>query len=102
MNAISPGAATRMTDSVPGERRRIRPDADEWSPDNVAPIVAYLASERSGWITGRIIHASGYEISLYSNPEPVVRIIGTQPWDDEDELAAQVERSFGPQLGRKG
>ena len=99
VNAISPGAATRMTDSVPTDRRRTRPEVDEWSPDNVAPIVAYLASERSGWITGRIIHSSGYEVSLYSNPEPVVRIIGTGPWQP-DALAEQVERSFGPLLGR--
>ena len=103
VNAISPGAATRMTDSIPVERQRSRSaGTDERSPDNVAPIVAYLASERSGWITGRVIHSMGYEISLYSNPEPVVRLIGTGPWDDDDELAAQVERSFGPQLGRKG
>ncbi len=83
VNAISPGAATRMTDSVPTERRTARAGADEWSPDNVAPVVAYLASERSGWITG----------------EPVVRVIGSGPWD-VDDLAAQVERSFGPLLGR--
>jgi NAD(P)-dependent dehydrogenase (short-subunit alcohol dehydrogenase family) len=103
VNAISPGAATRMTDSIPVERQRSRTaGTDERSPDNVAPIVAYLASERSGWITGRVIHSMGYEISLYNNPEPIVRIIGTGPWDDDDELAAQVERSFGPQLGRKG
>jgi NAD(P)-dependent dehydrogenase (short-subunit alcohol dehydrogenase family) len=99
VNAISPGAATRMTDSLPEVRRRTRPGADEWSPDNVAPIVAYLASERSGWITGRIIHTSGYEVSLYSNPEPVIRIIGTEPWP-VDDLGEQVERSFGPLLGR--
>jgi NAD(P)-dependent dehydrogenase (short-subunit alcohol dehydrogenase family) len=100
VNAISPGAMTRMTASVPTERRRrARPDEDEWSPDNVAPIVAYLASERSGWITGRIIHSSGYEVSLYSNPEPVSRLIGTGPWD-ADALAEQVERSFGPIVGR--
>jgi NAD(P)-dependent dehydrogenase (short-subunit alcohol dehydrogenase family) len=99
VNAISPGAATRMTDSVPTDRRRTRPEVDEWSPDNEAPIVAYLASERSGWITGRIIHSSGYEVSLYSNPEPVVRIVGTGPWQP-DALAEQVERSFGPLLGR--
>ena len=102
VNAISPGAATRMTDSIPVERQRSRSaGTDERSPDNVAPIVAYLASERSGWITGRVIHSMGYEVSLYSNPEPVVRIIGTEPWDTDD-LADQVERSFGPQLGRKG
>ena len=99
VNAISPGAATRMTATVPTERLRSRPGPDEWSPDNVAPIVAYLASERSGWITGRIIHSSGYEVSLYSNPEPVVRIVGTGPWQP-DALAEQVERSFGPLLGR--
>jgi NAD(P)-dependent dehydrogenase (short-subunit alcohol dehydrogenase family) len=101
VNAISPGAMTRMTASVPTERRRrARPDENEWSPDNVAPIVAYLASERSGWITGRIIHSSGYEVSLYSNPEPVSRLIGTGPWD-ADALAEQVERSFGPIVGRQ-
>jgi NAD(P)-dependent dehydrogenase (short-subunit alcohol dehydrogenase family) len=99
VNAISPGAATRMTASVPEERRRAGAPAesDERSPDNVAPVVAYLASEQSGWITGRIIHSSGYEVSLYSNPEPVSRIIGTGPWD-ADALAAQLERSFGPLL----
>ena len=100
-NAISPGAATRMTESVPSERRRARASADEWSPDNVAPVVAYLASEQSGWITGRIVHSSGYEIALYSNPEPEIRIIGTGPWD-ADSLASQMERSFGPKLGRNG
>jgi NAD(P)-dependent dehydrogenase (short-subunit alcohol dehydrogenase family) len=101
VNAISPGAATRMTESVPTARRRARSaDADERSPDNVAPIVAYLASEQSGWITGRVIHSMGYEVSLYNNPEPVSRIIGTGPWDDPDELAYQVERAFGPILGR--
>jgi hypothetical protein len=62
-------------------------------------VVAYLAGEDSGWITGRVVHSSGYEIALYSNPEPVVRIIGSGPWDIDD-LAAQVERSFGPLLGR--
>jgi len=102
VNAISPGAATRMTDSVPAGRRQAgRPGADEWSPDNVAPIVAYLASERSGWITGRVIHSSGYEVSLYNIPEPVSRIIGTGPWD-ADALSEQVERAFGPLLGRNG
>ncbi|HUC59611.1 MAG TPA: SDR family NAD(P)-dependent oxidoreductase [Streptosporangiaceae bacterium] len=102
VNAISPGAATRMTDTVPSERRRTRIAADEErSPDNIAPIVAYLASDRSGWINGRIVHTAGYEVSLYNNPEPVSRIIGTGPWAVA-ELAGQVERSFGPLLGRQG
>ncbi len=98
-NAISPGAATRMTESVPTERRRRRAGPEEWSPDNVAPVVAYLASERSRWITGRILHSSGYEVALYSNPQPVVRLIGSEPWDLE-ELAGQIEQSFPAALGQ--
>jgi NAD(P)-dependent dehydrogenase (short-subunit alcohol dehydrogenase family) len=99
VNAVSPGAVTRMTESVPGDRRRVRPGtADERTPDNVAPLVAYLASERSGWITGRIAHAAGYEVALYNNPEPVIRLVGTGPWS-LDALAEQVERSFRPKLG---
>jgi NAD(P)-dependent dehydrogenase (short-subunit alcohol dehydrogenase family) len=95
-NAISPGAATRMTDSVPDERRRTPTSAsasDERSPDNVAPVVAYLASERSRFITGQVIHSAGYEVSLYNKPTPLIRLIGNEPWGEE-ELAAQIERSF--------
>jgi hypothetical protein len=62
-------------------------------------VVAYLASERSGWITGRIVHSSGYEVSLYSDPQPVIRLIGTGPWE-LGRLADEVERSFGPAVGR--
>jgi NAD(P)-dependent dehydrogenase (short-subunit alcohol dehydrogenase family) len=96
VNAVSPAAATRMTDSVPADRRRGDRPADDdpqRSPDNVARVVAYLASERSGWLTGRIVHSAGYEVSLYNNMSPVVRLIAEEPWDLSD-LAAEVERSF--------
>jgi NAD(P)-dependent dehydrogenase (short-subunit alcohol dehydrogenase family) len=94
-NAISPGAATRMTDSVPDERRRTPGTglSDEMSPDNVAPVVAYLASERSRFLTGQVIHSAGYEVALYNKPTPLIRLIGNEPWGEE-ELAAQIERSF--------
>ena len=101
-NAVSPAAATRMTDSIPTARQRTdRPSDDDLrrSPDNVATVVGYLASERSGWLTGRIVHSSGFEVSLYNNMAPVVRLIGQEPWELED-LAAQVERSFRPTPGR--
>lgn len=94
-NAISPGAATRMTDSVPDDRRRTPTSnaSDERSPDNVAPVVAYLASERSRFITGQVIHSAGYEVSLYNKPTPLIRLIGNEPWGEE-QLAAQIERTF--------
>jgi NAD(P)-dependent dehydrogenase (short-subunit alcohol dehydrogenase family) len=101
-NAVSPGAATRMTDSIPTGRRRSDRPSDEdarRSPDNVATVVAYLASERSGWLTGRIVHSAGFEVSLYNNMAPVVRLIAEEPWQLE-ELGEQVERSFKPTPGR--
>ena len=99
-NAISPGAATRMTESVPAERRRAVTVTDaERSPDNIAPVVAYLASEQSGWINGQIVSSRGYEVALYNIPQPVITIVGTGPWD-VDALAGQMERSFGPALGK--
>jgi NAD(P)-dependent dehydrogenase (short-subunit alcohol dehydrogenase family) len=101
-NAVSPGAATRMTDSIPTDRRRTDRASDEdarRSPDNVATVVAYLASERSGWLTGRIVHSAGFEVSLYNNMTPVVRLIAEEPWQLE-ELGEQVERSFKPTPGR--
>jgi Enoyl-(Acyl carrier protein) reductase len=102
-NAISPAAVTRMTDSVPDARRSADHPSDEArrSPDDVAKVVAYLASERSGWLTGRIVHSSGFEVSLYNNPAPVVRLLSQQPWE-LDELAAHIETSFRtePRPGR--
>src|SRR5580658_1462787 len=97
-NAVSPAAATRMTDSIPSDRRRTDRPSDEdarRSPDNVAKVVAYLASEQSGWLTGRIVHSSGFEVSLYNNMNAVVRLLSQEPWE-LDDLAEQVERSFRP------
>lgn len=96
-NAISPGAATRMTESVPAERRRVASGADERSPDNVAPIVAYLASERSDWCTGQVISARGYEVGLYDTPKVVRQIVSSGAWEPE-RLAELVERVFKPAL----
>jgi NAD(P)-dependent dehydrogenase (short-subunit alcohol dehydrogenase family) len=98
VNAISPGAATRMTAALP-PGRYAGVAAQERSPDQVAPVVAYLAGLNSGWLTGRVIHVAGYRVALYNNPEPISDIVGTGPWS-VDALGEQVERTFGPLLGR--
>ena len=70
VNAISPGARTRMNEDLLdtgalGERRGDRPPPD-LSPQHVADVVAYLASDDAADITGRIIHAAGGAIREYS------------------------------------
>ncbi|MET8049726.1 SDR family oxidoreductase [Streptosporangium sp. NPDC005286] len=99
-NAIAPGAATRLTATIPDDRRLNDPAAEEPAespmvPDNIAPIALYLAGERSGWLSGRTVAAIGYEVGLYNNPEIIRQITSTGPWQF-DQFADLVERSFRP------
>jgi NAD(P)-dependent dehydrogenase (short-subunit alcohol dehydrogenase family) len=96
-NAISPGAATRMTESVPDGRRRTPSSdgSDERSPDNVAPAVAFLASDRSDWCTGQVISARGFQIGLYNVPQVIRQIASPGPWDLETAFS-MIEESFRP------
>lgn len=82
-NSIGPGAATRMTDTVPQERRRagaLSNEDMERSPANVATPLVYLASDEGGWVTGRCFGISGYRITLYSQIESQVVLQGNEPW----------------------
>jgi NAD(P)-dependent dehydrogenase (short-subunit alcohol dehydrogenase family) len=60
-NAIAPAARTRMTTERTRERMgEFSPDEfDPHHPDNLGPIVAWLASPASRSITGRVFNASG-------------------------------------------
>jgi NAD(P)-dependent dehydrogenase (short-subunit alcohol dehydrogenase family) len=104
-NAIAPGAATRMTASIPGERRRnmgFDQEDPRRSPDNIAPPVVFLASEESDWLNGRVIGASGYRISLYNNPEVIREIASPEPWN-LDAAFELMKSSFRPAIeGRRG
>ena len=97
-NAISPGAATRLTATIPADRRVAPHEAaipPEMSPDNVAPLALYLASERSDWLTGRVVSAMGFDIGLYENPQMIRQLSSPTAWE-YDTLATHMERSFRP------
>ena len=42
-------------------------------PDDIADVVAFLASDAGRWITGETIHVSGGQRLNYANPIPPVR-----------------------------
>jgi len=99
-NAIAPGASTRLTATVPSDKRVSREnrpsDADQrTSPDNIAPVALYLASEQSDWLSGRVISSSGYEVGLYENPQIIRQLSAPEPWQ-YDRLAQAIEGSFRP------
>ncbi|HVW43623.1 MAG TPA: SDR family NAD(P)-dependent oxidoreductase [Amycolatopsis sp.] len=93
-NAIAPAAATRMTATAKVSGVDGLAD-NELSPDSIAPIAAYLASEQSGWCNGHVLNARGYEVTLYSDPQPVATVTSDGPWS-LDQLAKQAEDAFRP------
>jgi NAD(P)-dependent dehydrogenase (short-subunit alcohol dehydrogenase family) len=67
VNALAPGARTRMTENLIRARGVEPPKPDEFdarSPDNVAPLAAWLASIESAGVTGRVFNVAGGRISV--------------------------------------
>jgi NAD(P)-dependent dehydrogenase (short-subunit alcohol dehydrogenase family) len=89
VNAIMPGAATRMTDSIPAGRMpgvsglAVSESAEGTprDPANVAPIVVFLASDQAAEVTGQCFGASGYRITRYTHVKTERVIFSDGPWD---------------------
>jgi NAD(P)-dependent dehydrogenase (short-subunit alcohol dehydrogenase family) len=67
VNAIAPGARTRMTENLRGGRPNPEPGQwDERDPKNVAPLVIWLASPQSADVTGRVFLVGGGRLAIAS------------------------------------
>lgn len=99
-NAVAPGAATRMIDSIPDEETKARL-VREMTPAHVARVVTYLASEKSGWLTGQVIGAQRNRVSLFSKPVEQVRLVSPVDWD-LDMLDTEMRRGFLPIVDPSG
>lgn len=66
VNAVSPGARTRMTEqATPDAYVRVEPgEFDASDPENIAPLVAWLASSQSSQVTGRVFSVRGGRIGV--------------------------------------
>jgi hypothetical protein len=113
VNAVYPGGATRMVETVPESTRELRqqqrssaaaaaaqapgmatqgapiegpPEAR--APENNAPKAVYLCTEPAGSITGQVFGTSGWPMTLYS-PRHVTKSIhkkGRWTLDELDDL----------------
>jgi NAD(P)-dependent dehydrogenase (short-subunit alcohol dehydrogenase family) len=79
VNCISPTAETRMTERLP-DTRRAQAAAP---PEAIAPVVAFLASDRASHVTGQILHVRGNQVSLWSHPVQVRAITREEGWTPE-------------------
>ena len=60
INAVAPGLiATGMTEDIPEAFREKVPAGRAGTPEEVAAAVAFLASERAGYITGSTVYVDG-------------------------------------------
>jgi len=97
-NCIAPFAWTRMIDSIPAETEqekervaRIR----EMTPEKIAPLTVYLASDRAEGITGQIFSVRNNEIYLFNQNRPIRTIHRSDGWTPE-RLDAQLKGAFAP------
>lgn len=89
-NAVAPAARTRMTETAFADMMRRPPSGfDAMAPENIAPLVGWLASAASRAVTGRVFEVSGGTVSVAEGWGPGVSVDKGARWDAE-ELGAAV------------
>jgi NAD(P)-dependent dehydrogenase (short-subunit alcohol dehydrogenase family) len=99
-NAISPGAATRMTATIPQNAAQLRARAgtapvvqeaprrssvpDMREPEYVAPMTVFLACDEAWNINGKIFYVAGGRISLAHEEAPMRQITKNGMWSIDE------------------
>ncbi|MDA8357898.1 MAG: SDR family oxidoreductase [Actinomycetota bacterium] len=87
-NAIAPVARTRMSANVPMEL------AEMGDPEDVAPMVVYLLSDRARHVTGQVYTVVGPKIAVWNQPEEVRAVYAEGRWTPEG-IAARLDSTVG-------
>ena len=97
-NCIAPFAWTRMIDSIPAET----PDEQarvarmqQMTPEKIAPLTVYLASDRAEGISGQIFGVRNNEVFVFDQPRPIRTIHRSDGWTPE-KLDQQLKGALGP------
>ena len=101
-NCIAPFAWSRMISSIPTETEADKARVaklQQMTPDKIAPLVAFLGSDRARDVSGQIFTVRNNEIFLMSQPRPIRSIHRSDGWTPEtiaDLLPGAMAASFSP------
>lgn len=109
-NCVAPGAFSRMIESIPGsspveQAAYMAKRAATMRPEQVAPLITFLASDAAAEVTGQIFGVRGNEVYLYSQPRPfrsMEREGGWTPSAVANELLPAWQASLVPAERTKG
>ena len=87
-NAVAPVARTRMSANVPMDL------AEMGDPEDVAPLVVYLLSDRAKHVTGQVYTSVGPKIAVWNQPQEVRAVYADGRWTPED-IAARLDSTVG-------
>src|SRR5215218_10222657 len=99
-NCIAPFAWSRMIGSIPTETEAEKARVErlqQMTPEKIAPLVVYLASDRAQGISGQIFSVRNNEIFLFNQPRPIRTLHRADGWTPE-KLDQQLKGAFGPSL----
>lgn len=99
VNCVAPAARTPMSRGIAAMKEALdapvpEGEFDELSPDNVAPLVAYLAEEGCP-LTGQVIFARGSTLQTYRPWEAGEALDSGGRWDTADIGAALAREAVG-------
>jgi NAD(P)-dependent dehydrogenase (short-subunit alcohol dehydrogenase family) len=105
VNGIAPVARTRLTEAVAGFGDTLAPvegQFDRWAPENVASVVAWLASDLSEGVTGQILKVQGGTLQVMRGWQTAAEATADEVWsidrvnDEASLLFEQVSSSVPP------
>lgn len=99
-NCIAPFAFTRMIDSIPAATEEEKQRVDrfrEMTPEKIAPLAVYLASDRAAGISGQIFSVRNNEIYLFNQNRPIRTLHRSDGWTPE-RIDAQLHAALGSAL----